>query len=406
LSLGDWSTFNNKVSSVSASAPLSSSGGTTPNIAIPAATNSQNGYLSSGDWTTFNGKENVLSFTSPLQRSVNNISIPYANGSPFGGYITSSDWNTFNSKGNGTVTSISTSPPITGGPFTVSGTIGITQASTSSNGYLSSVDWNTFNNKVSSLWVGTSSLYFLGNVGIGTSSTTYPLTVSGSMTNGNGALYSKNISPTGTGIIGIGNNVTPSISTSGCGGQFFGSSTGVIGYATTSGYPNCGGTFQCGGSISYVGGFNSSGTMYKVTGTGSAGTIIKNDYNDEVNMFCPEAPEILLTDYGIGKLLGGKCHITLDPLLSKNIKVNEEYPLKVFIQVEGECNGVYVTNKTQIGFDVYELHGGLSNTPFSWTVVANRDNLKDDSGKVISNNLVRFPLMWNKKNKCKMKNLF
>lgn len=49
--------------------------------------------------------------------------------------------------GSGTVTSIATTAPITGGTITSSGTIGITQATTSSNGYLSSTDWNTFNGK-------------------------------------------------------------------------------------------------------------------------------------------------------------------------------------------------------------------------------------------------------------------
>ncbi len=50
--------------------------------------------------------------------------------------------------GGGTVTSIATSGPITGGPITTSGTIGITQASASTDGYLSSGNWTTFNNKV------------------------------------------------------------------------------------------------------------------------------------------------------------------------------------------------------------------------------------------------------------------
>lgn len=49
--------------------------------------------------------------------------------------------------GTGTVTSISTTSPITGGTITSTGTIGITQADTSADGYLSSTDWNTFNNK-------------------------------------------------------------------------------------------------------------------------------------------------------------------------------------------------------------------------------------------------------------------
>ena len=51
--------------------------------------------------------------------------------------------------GSGTVTSIATTSPITGGTITTTGTIGITQANGSTDGYLSSSDWNTFNNKPS-----------------------------------------------------------------------------------------------------------------------------------------------------------------------------------------------------------------------------------------------------------------
>jgi hypothetical protein len=53
------------------------------------------------------------------------------------------------SGGGGSVTSITTTAPITGGTITTTGTIGITQASTSAGGYISSADWNTFNNKQS-----------------------------------------------------------------------------------------------------------------------------------------------------------------------------------------------------------------------------------------------------------------
>jgi hypothetical protein len=56
------------------------------------------------------------------------------------GYLSSADWNAFNSKQG----AISVTAPIT----LVSGVIGITQAGASSNGYLSSTDWNTFNSKV------------------------------------------------------------------------------------------------------------------------------------------------------------------------------------------------------------------------------------------------------------------
>ena len=62
LSSTDWNTFNGKqaagtyVTSVTGTAPVVSSGGTTPAISMAAATTSVSGYLTSTDWTTFNNK--------------------------------------------------------------------------------------------------------------------------------------------------------------------------------------------------------------------------------------------------------------------------------------------------------------------------------------------------------------
>jgi hypothetical protein len=66
LSAADWSTFNTKVGSVTASSPLASSGGSTPNLTIQQASGSQNGYLSSTDWTTFNNKQAAGNYITSL----------------------------------------------------------------------------------------------------------------------------------------------------------------------------------------------------------------------------------------------------------------------------------------------------------------------------------------------------
>ncbi len=50
------------VTNVTASLPLTSSGGATPNIAIPVASGSADGYLSSTDWNTFNNKQPAGSY--------------------------------------------------------------------------------------------------------------------------------------------------------------------------------------------------------------------------------------------------------------------------------------------------------------------------------------------------------
>jgi hypothetical protein len=109
-------------------------------------------------------------------------------------------------------------------------------------------------------------------------------------------------------------------------------------------------------------------------------------------MFCAESPEILLTDYGVGKLTNGKCLVKLDRVFTNNILVDDKNPMKVFIQLEGECNGVYVSDKSAEGFTVVELHQGNSDTPFSWSVVANRKDEQGADGKIVSKNAgVRFP---------------
>lgn len=51
--------FPPDVQDVTASPPLSSSGGTTPNLSISLADSTHNGYLSAGDWNVFNSKQDV-----------------------------------------------------------------------------------------------------------------------------------------------------------------------------------------------------------------------------------------------------------------------------------------------------------------------------------------------------------
>jgi hypothetical protein len=66
----------------------------------------------------------------------------------------------------GTVTSVGTSGPLTGGTITGSGTIGITQAGASSDGYLSSADWNAFNSKQEVISVTAPITFAAGVIGI------------------------------------------------------------------------------------------------------------------------------------------------------------------------------------------------------------------------------------------------
>jgi hypothetical protein len=125
------------ITSVTATAPVASSGGFTPNISISQSSTSTDGYLSSTDWNTFNGKGSgtvtSVTGTAPVVSSggaTPAISMAAANTST-NGYLTSTDWNTFNGKGSGTVTSVSftggiitVANPTTTPAFTVAGTSG------------------------------------------------------------------------------------------------------------------------------------------------------------------------------------------------------------------------------------------------------------------------------------------
>lgn len=115
-------TGDGTVTSVSGTAPIASSGGTTPAISISQAGASTDGYLSSTDWNTFNNKQPAGTYvtsvgaTSPVASSggtTPTISMPQATGS-VSGYLSSTDWTTFNSKQPaGTyVTSVSGTSPI------------------------------------------------------------------------------------------------------------------------------------------------------------------------------------------------------------------------------------------------------------------------------------------------------
>ena len=117
------------VTSVTGTAPIASSGGTTPAISISQATTSTNGYLSSTDWNTFNNKQpsgtyvTSVTGTAPVVSSGGTtpaISMAAATAS-VNGYLTSTDWNTFNNKGSGTVTSVSGTGTVNG--ITLTGTV-------------------------------------------------------------------------------------------------------------------------------------------------------------------------------------------------------------------------------------------------------------------------------------------
>lgn len=132
-------------------------------------------------------------------------------------------------------------------------------------------------------------------------------------------------------------------------------------------------------------------TVYKVFGFGTVSTIVKDTEEKHRIMVAPEAPEALFQDYGVGNLVDGYAKIELDPVLTKNIRVDETHPMKVFVQLEGDCKGVYVFNKTATSFEVKELENGNSTVSFSYQIVAFRAD-EERAGIVSKYSDMRFKL--------------
>jgi hypothetical protein len=74
LTSADFTTFNGKLSAVTANTPITGSGTPGSPLTILAATSTVNGYLTSADWSTFNGKQATLSSNVTI-KTVNGTSL-------------------------------------------------------------------------------------------------------------------------------------------------------------------------------------------------------------------------------------------------------------------------------------------------------------------------------------------
>ena len=115
--------------------------------------------------------------------------------------------------------------------------------------------------------------------------------------------------------------------------------------------------------------------FYAILSTGVKSTVMPTSNGHRV-LICPESPEAWFEDFGEGQLINGRAHIELDPLFLETVTINNQYPMKVFVQLNEDCNGVFV-KRGDTGFDVIELQKGQSNAHFTYRVVAKRKGFED-----------------------------
>ncbi len=126
---------------------------------------------------------------------------------------------------------------------------------------------------------------------------------------------------------------------------------GVYGYFSGDAPNRQGAYFSCtGGGYAYIG-EDSGGTDYKIRGTGSVSEIIPTKDHGRITLVCPESPEYWYTDYGQATITGERVHVELDPILADISVIDEDNPIKVFVQPHSPQS--LAVKKTKAGFDVF-----------------------------------------------------
>jgi hypothetical protein len=184
-------------------------------------------------------------------------------------------------------------------------------------------------------------------------------------------VYGSSSSGTGYGVYGINYATT-------------GSAWGVAGYSTSDNGVGVYGQSQTGvyGSEVFDGGTGVLGEgdnfglysngNFAATGTKSAVAVLPDDR--AVLLYSVESPENWYEDFGSGQLHNGVATIELDPTFAQTVSPQVGY--HVFVTPNGDCEGLYVTQKTATGFQVRELRGGKSSVAFDYRIVAKRKGLE------------------------------
>ena len=252
-----------------------------------------------------------------------------------------------------------------------------------------------------------------GNVGVGVVTPTSKFHAEGTEA-GNSIIYAENFGTTTKdtyGVHGVTNSVND-IGSSGVFGEsvtfgdheigvkgdyaFWGAAMAGIAWATDEGdMPTTGSAFgetnDMGvyGGVSYptgigVYGLNQNGTGYAGYFDGNL-TMVNGVKNASIPttkgnqlLYSMESPEIWFEDFGQASLINGIIHINLDEMFQETVFIDNEHPMHVFLQEQGDCNGLFfIPDSDGKGFTVKEKQNGSSNITFSYRITAKRRFFQD-----------------------------
>jgi hypothetical protein len=95
----------------------------------------------------------------------------------------------------------------------------------------------------------------------------------------------------------------------------------------------------------------------------------------KVSLYAMQSAENWFEDAGSGQLSNGSASIALDPTFAQTVNMGVEY--HVFLTPNGDCKGLYVTQKSATSFEVHELGGGSSSVAFDYRIMAKRNGYEN-----------------------------
>jgi hypothetical protein len=111
-------------------------------------------------------------------------------------------------------------------------------------------------------------------------------------------------------------------------------------------------------------------TSANLTCTGLLTGVVPIEGGKDAAMYSVQSAENWFEDAGSGQLASGSAHVSLEPMFGQAVNTGVEY--HVFLTPNGDCRGLYVSSKSDNGFEVRELGGGRSNISFDYRIMAKR----------------------------------
>jgi hypothetical protein len=189
-------------------------------------------------------------------------------------------------------------------------------------------------------------------------------------------VYGVSASTEGEGVVGY--NVAPSGSNNAVYGRTLSpDGNGVYGKASAT-------TGLCVGTVGSTNSGEGYGVYYSggIGGTGKMRSFLPA-YDGHAALGIHATAGDWVEHFGDATLSNGRADVQLDPLFLETVTIDQEHPMKVFVQLHDEtCQGVAV-KKSHDAFSVIELNGGRSYSTFDYRVVARRRGYEDAHLEVV-----------------------